>query len=71
MTIHGTVANIGKDYVVTITAQNAASGDEIASEQATSPDKEHVLDAVGIAATSIKPWLCKRPHQASRLINGY
>ena len=30
----GTIANLGKQYVITLTAQNTATGDEIVSEQA-------------------------------------
>jgi TolB-like protein len=30
----GTIANLGKEYVITLTAQNTATGDEIVSEQA-------------------------------------
>jgi serine/threonine protein kinase/Flp pilus assembly protein TadD len=50
----GTIANLGKEYVVTLTAQNTATGDEIVSEQAQAPDKEHVLDALGKAAATIR-----------------
>ena len=50
----GTIANLGKQYVITLTAQNTATGDEIVSEQAQAPDKEHVLDALGKAAAAIR-----------------
>ena len=50
----GTIANIGNQYVVMLSAQNTATGDEIASEQATAPDKEHVLDALNQTATSMR-----------------
>jgi eukaryotic-like serine/threonine-protein kinase len=50
----GTIANLGKEYVVTLTAQNTATGDEIVSEQARSPDKEHVLDALSKAASGMR-----------------
>jgi eukaryotic-like serine/threonine-protein kinase len=50
----GTIANLGKEYVITLTAQNTATGDEIVSEQAQAPDKEHVLDALGKAASAIR-----------------
>ena len=40
----GTIALLGKDYLITLTAQNTATGDDIASEEATAPDKEHVLN---------------------------
>ena len=50
----GTIANLGEEYVITLTAQNTATGDEIASEQATAPDKEHVLGALGTAAATMR-----------------
>ena len=50
----GTIANLGKEYVITLSAQNTATGDEIISEQAQAPDKEHVLDALGNAARAIR-----------------
>jgi eukaryotic-like serine/threonine-protein kinase len=50
----GTIANLGKEYVITLTAQNTATGDEIVSEQTQAPDKEHVLDALGKAAAAIR-----------------
>ncbi len=50
----GTIANLGKEYVITLAAQNTATGDEIVSEQAQAPDKEHVLDALGRAAAAIR-----------------
>jgi len=50
----GTISNLGKEYIVTLAAQNTATGDEIASEQATAPDKEHVLDALGKASAGMR-----------------
>ena len=50
----GTIANLGKEYVVTLTAQNTATGDEIVSEQAQAPDKEHVLEALSKAAAAMR-----------------
>jgi serine/threonine protein kinase/Flp pilus assembly protein TadD len=50
----GTIANLGKQYVITLSAQNTATGDEIVSEQAQAPDKEHVLDALGKATAAIR-----------------
>jgi serine/threonine protein kinase/tetratricopeptide (TPR) repeat protein len=50
----GTIANLGKEYVISLTAQNTATGDEIASEQARASDKEHVLDALGNAAKAMR-----------------
>jgi serine/threonine protein kinase/Flp pilus assembly protein TadD len=50
----GTVANLGKEYVITLAAQNTATGDEIVSAQAQAPDKEHVLDALSKAAATMR-----------------
>jgi tetratricopeptide (TPR) repeat protein len=52
--LKGTIANLGKEYVITLAAQNTATGDEIVSEQARAPDKEHVLDALGKAASAMR-----------------
>ena len=41
-------------YVITVTAQNTNTGDDIASDQAQAPDKEHVIDAVGKVATAMR-----------------
>ena len=50
----GTIGSLGKQYVITLAAQNTATGDEIASEQATAPDKENVLGALGTAAAAMR-----------------
>jgi tetratricopeptide (TPR) repeat protein len=50
----GTIGSLGKQYVISLTAQNTATGDEIASEQATAPDKENVLSALGTAAAAMR-----------------
>jgi eukaryotic-like serine/threonine-protein kinase len=50
----GTIASLGKEYIITLAAQNTATGDEIASEQATASDKEHVLGALGTAAGAMR-----------------
>lgn len=50
----GTIANLGKQYVITLSAQNTATGDEIVAEQALSPDKEHVLDALSRAVAAMR-----------------
>ena len=59
----GTIANLGKEYVITLTAQNTATGDEIVSEQAQAPDKEHVLEALGKAAAAIESQVGRGPGQ--------
>lgn len=50
----GSIAKLGDDYIVTVTAQNTETGDDIASEQAQSPDKDHVLDALDKVATAMR-----------------
>ena len=50
----GTIASLGKEYVITLAAQNTATGDEIASAQATAADKEQVLGALGTAAAAMR-----------------
>ncbi|MGC2619398.1 MAG: protein kinase, partial [Acidobacteriaceae bacterium] len=50
----GTIANLGNQYVIMLSAQNTATGDEIASEQATAPNKEHVLEALNSAAAAMR-----------------
>jgi serine/threonine protein kinase/tetratricopeptide (TPR) repeat protein len=50
----GTIASLGKEYVITLSAQNTATGDEIVSAQAQAKDKEGVLDALSKAAASMR-----------------
>jgi eukaryotic-like serine/threonine-protein kinase len=50
----GNIANLGKEYVITLAAHNTATGDEIVSAQAQAPDKEHVLDALSRVAASMR-----------------
>jgi eukaryotic-like serine/threonine-protein kinase len=50
----GTIASLGKEYVITLTAQATATGDDIASVQAQAPDAEHVLTALDKAATDMR-----------------
>jgi serine/threonine protein kinase/tetratricopeptide (TPR) repeat protein len=52
--LSGTIAPLGKAYVITLDAQNTANGDDIATEEATAPDKEHVLDALNQVATGMR-----------------
>ncbi len=50
----GTIARLGNEYLITLTAQNTATGDEIASEQVQASDKDHVVDALSKAAASMR-----------------
>jgi hypothetical protein len=56
-----------KPYVVTLDAQNTASGDDIASEEATAPDKEHVLDALNQVSTGMRAKLGESLSSIQRL----
>ena len=63
----GTIAPLGKAYLITLSAQNTASGDDIASEEATAPDKEHVLDALNQVATAMRAKLGESLSSIQRL----
>ena len=63
----GSIAPLGKAYVITLDAQNGANGDDIASEEATAPDKEHVLDALNQVATGIRAKLGESLSSIQRL----
>ena len=53
-TIGGSIASLGKSYVVTLQAIACQDGATLAREQVQADDKEHVLSAVGSAATSMR-----------------
>ena len=63
----GTIAPLGKAYVITLDAQNATNGDDIATEEATAPDKEHVLDALNQVATGMRAKLGESLSSIQRL----
>jgi tetratricopeptide (TPR) repeat protein len=65
--LSGTIAPLGKAYVLTLDAQNSASGDDIATEEATAPDKEHVLDALNQVATGMRAKLGESLSSIKRL----
>ena len=50
----GGLASLGSTYILTLTAENCATGDVLAREQVTAPTKEQVLGALGSAATTIR-----------------
>jgi tetratricopeptide (TPR) repeat protein len=52
--LSGTISNIGSQFVVGINAVNCQTGDTLAQEQATADSKEHVLGALGDAATKLR-----------------
>jgi serine/threonine protein kinase len=53
-TLNGSIAQIGNEYTLILKAVNCATGETLASTQATAPDKNHVLDALGKAASEIR-----------------
>jgi eukaryotic-like serine/threonine-protein kinase len=52
--IEGGVASLGKAYAITLQAVNCQNGATLAREQSQASDKEHVLQAVGKAATAMR-----------------
>jgi DNA-binding winged helix-turn-helix (wHTH) protein/tetratricopeptide (TPR) repeat protein len=52
--IDGAIANLGKSYVITVQATTCKDGATLAREQVQAPDKEHVLSALGNAATAMR-----------------
>src|SRR5262245_54854127 len=53
-TIGGSIASLGKTYVITLQAAACQGGSTLAREQAQAEDKERVLQAVGTAATAMR-----------------
>jgi len=53
-TIDGSIASLGKSYVLTLQAITCQDGATLARAQVRSKDKEHVLDAVGTAAAVMR-----------------
>jgi eukaryotic-like serine/threonine-protein kinase len=53
-TIDGSIASLGKSYVVTLQAITCPGGASLAREQVQADDKEHVLSALGSAATAMR-----------------
>jgi DNA-binding winged helix-turn-helix (wHTH) protein/Flp pilus assembly protein TadD len=50
----GSIANLGKTYVIELKATNCQTGATLARQQAEAADKEHVLQAVAAAAQGIR-----------------
>jgi eukaryotic-like serine/threonine-protein kinase len=55
--LNGTIAQIGTQYLLTLTATNCSNGDALASASAKASDKDHVLDALDAVASDIRPKL--------------
>ncbi len=52
--VTGSIASLGSQYVVTLTAVNCQNGDSTARAQAEAASKETVLSALGAATTSLR-----------------
>jgi Tfp pilus assembly protein PilF len=52
--LDGSIAQIGTQYLLTVTAVNCVSGESLASTEAQASDKNHVLDALGKTASEIR-----------------
>ncbi len=52
--IEGSIAQIGAPYLLTVKAVDCSNGETLASTEATSSDKNHVLDALGKIASDIR-----------------
>jgi tetratricopeptide (TPR) repeat protein/predicted Ser/Thr protein kinase len=53
-TIDGSIESLGKNYVITLQATACRGGATLAREQIQAGDKEHVLNALGTAATAMR-----------------
>ncbi len=53
-TLNGAIAQIGSNYTLIVKAVNCASGETLASAEVTASDKNHVLEALGQAASEIR-----------------
>jgi DNA-binding winged helix-turn-helix (wHTH) protein/tetratricopeptide (TPR) repeat protein len=50
----GSIASMGKSYVIELKATNCQTGATLARQQADAPDKEHVLQAIATAAQRMR-----------------
>ena len=50
----GSIAQLGSQYLITLTAVNAATGDNLAQEQLQAAKKEDVLNTLGSAVSAIR-----------------
>jgi predicted Ser/Thr protein kinase len=66
-TIEGTIASLGKSYVITLQAIACQDSATLAREQIQAVDKEHVLNAVGTAATAMRARLGESHNSIQKL----
>ena len=52
--VSGAIARLGSQYVIGLDAVNCKTGDALAQEQVTADNKEHVIRALGTAATKLR-----------------
>ncbi len=52
--LSGSIASLGSHYVISLEAANCGSGESLAREQVEADSKEHVLAALGKAATDLR-----------------
>ena len=52
--VSGSIASLGSQYVITLDVVNAATGENLAEEQAQAASKEQVLTAVGTAVSHLR-----------------
>src|ERR1019366_9224816 len=52
--IAGTIASLGRQYVIGLDAVNCKTGDPLAQEQVTAENKEHVLKGLGEASPNLR-----------------
>ncbi|MGA8220921.1 MAG: protein kinase [Candidatus Acidiferrales bacterium] len=66
-TIGGSIESLGKNYVITLQAITCQGGATLAREQIQAGDKEHVLNALGTAATAMRAKLGESLNSIQRL----
>jgi eukaryotic-like serine/threonine-protein kinase len=66
-TIDGSIESLGKDYVITLQAILCQDGATLAREQIQAGDKEHVLNALGTAATAMRAKLGESRNSIQKL----
>jgi tetratricopeptide (TPR) repeat protein len=52
--LSGSIANLGSQYVITLDAVNASTGESLAREEVQSPNKESVLNSLHEAGSSLR-----------------
>jgi eukaryotic-like serine/threonine-protein kinase len=65
--LSGSIANIGSQYVIGISAVNCVTGESIAQEQVTADGKENVLKVLGSASTTLRGKLGESLKTVSKL----